>query len=296
MQECGSIGLIGYGSQGKAWAANLRDTGFLVEVYLADTSRSHQVAWRDGFITSTPTDRQWQAPYYALLIPDHLHDTFLARFQNRLPSGATLIFAHGFSSVFNSIRLRKDLDLILISPKVIGPKLRQRFLGKLPNTFGIAVRQDYTGAAWQTAERLAAAVGGANVELIKTTFKEECLINLFTEQILLCGGLPGLIDATYQFMVSKGLNAKLAYQECFHETAYMMDLISQVGTQGLAERISPIARLGGARAKKFLLDGDFQKKLELLYNDIVSGKFAESISVSDLVPHNPTLTSGEAQI
>ncbi len=268
-----SITIIGYGSQGCAWAHNLRDRGYEVNLVLPDSSRSHARALTDGFITTALSDSLPQSHLYALLIPDEHQSSFLQNYQQQLPAGATLLFADGYSVVFDQPKLRSDIDVLLLAPRCIGPKLRESHRRDLPVTFVLAVWQNVSGQVWRQLAKLAHDLGGTKSKLLHSTFKECAVANLFSEQVLLCGGLPGLAAETCQQMIERGIHPQLAIVSCFHELKLMTEMIAEFGVDGMFKRISPIARLGGARARRFLFDQGFIKKMHKLYDDIEDGSF-----------------------
>jgi len=61
----------------------------------------------------------------------------------------------------------------------------------------IAIRNDASGKARETALEYAAAIGGAKAGVIETTFKEETETDLFGEQAVLCSGVTHLMQAGY---------------------------------------------------------------------------------------------------
>jgi len=61
----------------------------------------------------------------------------------------------------------------------------------------IAIRNDASGKARETALEYAVAIGGAKAGVIETTFKEETETDLFGEQAVLCSGVTHLMQAGY---------------------------------------------------------------------------------------------------
>jgi ketol-acid reductoisomerase len=65
-----TIAIVGYGSQGRAHALNLRDSGFDVTIGLRPGGPTEQKAKADGFIARTPADAVADADLVAVLTPD----------------------------------------------------------------------------------------------------------------------------------------------------------------------------------------------------------------------------------
>ena len=59
----------------------------------------------------------------------------------------------------------------------------------------VAVHQDATGKALDTALAYAAGIGGARAGVLMTTFRQETETDLFGEQAVLCGGVTALMKA-----------------------------------------------------------------------------------------------------
>ena len=64
------IAIIGYGSQGRAHALNLRDSGFEVVIGLRPGGPTEAKAKADGFTVKSPADAIREAGLIAVLTPD----------------------------------------------------------------------------------------------------------------------------------------------------------------------------------------------------------------------------------
>ncbi|MET0894074.1 MAG: NAD(P)-binding domain-containing protein, partial [Pseudoxanthomonas sp.] len=64
------IATIGYGSQGRAHALNLRESGFDVTVGLRPGGPTTAKALADGFVVKTPAEAVKDADLVAVLTPD----------------------------------------------------------------------------------------------------------------------------------------------------------------------------------------------------------------------------------
>jgi ketol-acid reductoisomerase len=250
---------------------------------LPANSASHSLAWQNGFITSCLEDPLWRNSLYALLIPDHLHYHFLTRYQNRFPKNSIIILAHAYSAVFEPLKLRPDLNLLLVAPKLNGLQLRQNFLAKKTTTMVIGASKSAALDLESSATQLAQDLSDNHTKLIHSTFAEECITNLFCEQALYCGGIPGLMLAAHKILIEQGVQPELADYECFQVSHYLTELISRYGVEGMYARISPIARIGGLRAKRYLIDQPMRQKLNFLFEEISNGSFANSLVVKDFI-------------
>lgn len=283
MRQTKTITIVGYGSQGRSWALNLRDSGYVVDILLPAASASHNRAAADGFSSSCIEDQSWYGDLFAILIPDQSHRQFFTDHGDKIPEQATVVFAHGYSTVTGlECRQRR----ILVSPKIIGPLLRQRYANGESLSIAIGVEDEHLVLDWQLARELALDLGGEQVRIILSDFYEETLTNLFVEQTLLVGGLAGLVNSVYGLLVKNGINPDLAHAECFDEISYMADMIRQYGVNGMLERVSPLARQGALQTISQLFDRRFQRQLVQILNEI--GKTTGQQSETHEFPTVPT--------
>src|SRR3546814_18755140 len=90
------IAIVGYGSQGRAHARNLRDSGFDVVVGARAGGGAERKAKADGFRVVSPAEAAKEAALVALLTPDMSHRSVYAQdIAPNLQAGGTLLVAHG---------------------------------------------------------------------------------------------------------------------------------------------------------------------------------------------------------
>src|SRR6185312_8798109 len=111
------IAILGFGSQGRAHALNLKDSGYDVTVGVRRNGPSWKKAKKEGLKVAQPADAAGGAQLVAMLTPDLAQPEVYAEIKPKLARGTTLLFAHGFNIHFRQIKPRKDLDVVLIAPK-----------------------------------------------------------------------------------------------------------------------------------------------------------------------------------
>src|SRR3712207_2992890 len=205
--------IVGYGSQGHAHALNLRDSGVKdIVVALRKGSPSAAKAEKAGLKVMEVAEAAKSADVVMMLTPDELQaDIYRNELHDNMKEGAALLFAHGLNVHFNLIEPRKDLDVLMVAPKGPGHTVRSEYQrgGGVPTL--IAIHQDATGNAHDVALSYASANGGGRAGIIETTFKEECETDLFGEQVVLCGGLVGLIRAGFETLTDAGIAPEKAH-------------------------------------------------------------------------------------
>jgi ketol-acid reductoisomerase len=267
--------IVGYGSQGHAHAANLRDSGVKeVGIALREGSASAAKAKDAGFKVMTVAEAAAWGDVIMMAAPDELQRHIWAdHLRDNMKEGAAIAFAHGLNIHFNLIEARKDLDVIMIAPKGPGHTVRSEYEkgGGVPCL--LAVDQNATGNAQEIGLSYACAIGGGRSGIIETTFKEECETDLFGEQVVLCGGLTSLIQAGFETLVEAGYAPEMAYFECLHEVKLIVDLIYEGGIANMRYSISNTAEYGDYVTGPRIVTDETKAEMKRVLEDIQSGKF-----------------------
>ena len=272
------IAIIGFGSQGRAQALNLKDSGADVLVGLREGSETVAAVESSGIERRDVKAAVSGATVIVMLIPDAEQPDFYEQVVNpHAPKSALLIFAHGFSLHYQRICPRDDLDVVLVAPLGIGDQVREEYSkgGGVPALF--AVFQDSTGNARELGLSYATALGHGQAGIIETTVAEETESDLFAEQAVLCGGLTHLIEAAFETLVTAGYSAEVAYFCCLHEVKLIADLVQSRGIAGMRESISPIAEYGDYTSGPRVINESTRRELRNILEEIRNGEFASRV-------------------
>jgi ketol-acid reductoisomerase len=268
------IAILGYGSQGRAHALNLKDSGLDVVVGLRKSGASWSKAEADGFVVKEPQDAADGAAIVMFLTPDLVQASVYALVEPSLAQGAMLMFAHGFNIHFKQIEPRNDLDVALIAPKGPGDLVRRQYQEGHGVPCLVAVEQNASGQALQLALAYAHGIGGARAGVIETTFKEETETDLFGEQAVLCGGATELVVAGFETLVNAGYQPEVAYYECMHELKLIVDLLHEGGMKKMHEFISETAAYGDLTRGPRVVDDHVRAQMKDILTEIQDGTFA----------------------
>jgi ketol-acid reductoisomerase len=271
-----NVVVIGYGSQGHAHAANMKDSGVKnVRIALREDSSSVSKAKEAGYEVMNVSDAAKWADVMMMATPDELQSQIWEEsLKENMKPGSALGFAHGLNIHFGLIDPRKDIDIFMLAPKGPGHTVRSEYLrgGGVPSL--VAVAQDFTKNALDIGLSYGCAVGGGRAGIIETTFKEECETDLFGEQVVLCGGLSELITAGFETLVDAGYAPEMAYFECLHEVKLIVDLMYEGGLANMRYSISNTAEYGDYVTGKRIVTEETRKEMKKILEDIQSGKFA----------------------
>lgn len=271
-----TVAVIGYGSQGHAHALNLRDSGINVVVGLHEGSKSRAKAEADGLRVAPVADAVRDADVIMVLVPDHIQKRLYEQeIAPNLTPGKTLMFAHGFNIHFGAITPPPGVDVAMIAPKSPGHRLRELFQEGVGVPALLAIHQDATGHAKETALAYARGLGSLRAGVLETTFKEETETDLFGEQAVLCGGASHLIEAGFNTLVAAGYQPEIAYFECLHELKLIVDLIYEGGLEYMRYSVSDTAEYGDYYAGPQVVDDHVKETMQGLLNRIQDGTFAQ---------------------
>lgn len=270
------VAVIGYGNQGHAHALNLRDNGIEVRVANRKDGKGWQRAIQDGFEPlEMPEATAWADVVMLALADVPMRDIFSQHIEPNLRPGQTLLFAHGFNIVYNLIAPPSTINVALVSPKGAGYKLRQEYLAGSGLCSMVAVHQDVTGDAQALALSYAWGIGAVSGGSLQTTFREETETDLFGEQTVLCGGIPELIKAAFDTLVSAGYSPEAAFFECMHEAKLITDLLYKGGLKFMRESISDTAEWGGYQVGPKIIDDHAKATMAKALEEIQDGTFAK---------------------
>jgi len=268
------IAILGYGSQGRAHALNLKDSGYDVIVGVRKSGDSWAKAKKDGLAVAEPAEAVKDAELVAVLTPDLTQKDLYKQVIGNIKQGATLLFAHGFNVHFGLIKPRKDLDVVLIAPKGPGGLVRRQYQQGRGVPSLMAIYQNVSKKAKDKALAYADGIGGTRGGVLTTTFAEETETDLFGEQAVLCGGATELVVKGFETLVEAGYQPEVAYYECLHELKLIVDLLHEGGLAKMHKFISETAKYGDLTRGPRIVNRDTKKEMRKILKEIQDGKFA----------------------
>ncbi len=273
--ESKKITILGFGSQGRAHAMNLKDSGLNVVVGLRRNGSSWDKAIDDGLNVMEPDQAVVDSDLISFLVPDMAQPELYSSLESKIKNSATLLFAHGFNIHYQQIQPRNDLDVILIAPKSPGDLVRRQYTQGKGVPCLMAVERDNSGQAQANAMAYAHGIGGSRAGILTTTFAEETETDLFGEQAVLCGGVTELIVSGFDTLVDAGYQPEVAYFECMHELKLIVDLLYEGGIKKMHEFVSETAIYGDLSRGPRIINSDTKERMKTILEEVQNKTFAQ---------------------
>ena len=272
-----TIAVIGYGSQGHAQAQNLKDSGLNVLVSELPGTENFKLAKSHGFTPMTAREAAEKADVIQILAQDHVQaKLYESEVKPFMKSGKTLVFSHGFNIHYGQIAPPADIDVIMVAPKGPGHLVRSEYVKGAGVPCLIAVYNDASGKAKDTALAYARGIGSTRAGVIETTFEEETETDLFGEQCVLCGGVSELVKAGFDTLVEAGYQPEIAYFECLHELKLIVDLFYQGGINYMRYSVSDTAEYGDYMVGRRIVTEETRDEMRQVLSEVQDGTFARN--------------------
>ena len=279
-----TIAVLGFGNQGAAQAANLRDSGHAPIVGNREDEYATAAA-EEGFDLRSIADAAAAADISLLLVPDEVQpDLVRDQVAPGLRAGDTLVVASGYNWMFGLLEVPEGVDVVMVAPRMIGAAVRDRYVDRHGFPCFVSVERDATGRGWETTLAVARAIGGTLGGAIVSSAREEAALDLFSEQAI----WPAVLDVlrtAHRVAVGAGFSEEAVLNELYlsAEPAEVLAHIARDGLFGQLGLHSRTSQYGQLRSLASLDEhGELASRFgRVMHDDILSGDFAREWSRPD---------------
>jgi len=268
------VTFVGYGNQGRAQALNMRDSGIENIIVGNIDDEYKQKAIADGFETYDIATACKKGDIMFILIPDEVApEVYKKDIEPNLEAGNVLNFASGYNITYKFIEPPKDVDVIMVAPRMIGQGVRELYKEGFP-TF-VAVEQNASGKAKEIALAIAKAIGSTKKGAIETTFNDETYLDLIAEQAT-WPLILSVLTEVYKFEVEMGHPEEAVLMELYvsKEPAIMLEKMADIGIFRQLPLHSHTSQYGQLTRFETVDKGYIREFIKKQYENIKSGRFA----------------------
>jgi ketol-acid reductoisomerase len=270
-----TVGIIGYGNQGRAQALNLRDSGVAVIVGNQHDA-SFDRAQADGFAAYDVAEASSQADVLVLLVPDEvMPGIFRTEVVPRLHADKLLILASGYNLYYGAITPPPFMDVAMVAPRMIGTGVRETFVRGEGFPSLLSVEQDHSGRALEMALAFAKGIGSTRAGVFLSSAEEETVCDLFNEHF----GYLYELRRAYEVLTEAGYSPEAALLE-FYVSGEEMELARAHAHMGLFHQLvlhSLTSQYGQLVTARLSPEQEAAEKgrLRAIIDQIRSGRFAK---------------------
>jgi len=269
-----TIGVIGYGNQGRAQALNIRDSGF--EPLIGNRDDPYRdTAIKDNFVVHAISDVAERAAILLMLIPDEVQpQVYESQIKPHLKAGDVLCFASGYNIFYGTIEPPAGVGAIMVAPRMIGAAVRDLYTRRLGFPCLVAGREGDDPQCLSIALALARAIGATRLGAFQSSFREEVVIDLFAEQML----WPGIIKLCllyFEKLVENGCDPEIVATE-LHLSGEFVEIAKAMITHGFFGQLklhSQTSQYGQLSRMERMAPAELLTCVNIAIQEIISGRF-----------------------
>ena len=275
-----TVAVIGYGNQGQAQALNLRDSGIKVIVGNRD-DEYRQSAIADGFEPLAISEAAEQGDVLLILTTDESQPLIWEdQILPGISPGNVLVWASGYNVGYGVIQPAADVDVVMAAPRMTGNMVRKLFEHGKGAVAQLAVHQDYSGQARDTALALCKGIGLTRGGVLESSFREEAELDLFAEQVIWAGLTAWFLEC-FEIGVENGFSPELMVLELY-ASGEAAEILQHMTTNGFFRQManhSTTSQYGTLSRGPWLINNEIRERARKLFQeDIRQGKFVHEWS------------------
>jgi len=269
-----TVAVIGYGNQGRAQALNMRDSGLRVVVgNIRDAYWERAV--QDGFEAHSIREAARLGDFVFMLVPDEVQgEVYGGHVEAGLKAGKALVFAHGYNIRYGLIRPPRDVDVLLVAPRMVGVGVRDLYLRGSGAPAFVGVHQDASGEAWKRVLAVAKAIGATRAGAIRSSFAEETEIDHFMEQAT-WAAIDRIFQLSFEVLVEAGYPPEVVALELYGsgEAAGIMAQMAELGLYRQFDLHSKTSQYGTLTRGPRIIPDEMKEEMRAMLREIREGVF-----------------------
>ncbi|MBI2194189.1 MAG: ketol-acid reductoisomerase [Planctomycetes bacterium] len=275
-----TVAVLGYGNQGRAQALNLRDSGVCVIVGNRDDGYRRQ-AQKDGLSVLSIAEAAAAGDVLILVTTDESQPGIWAdQIAPGLKPGQALVWASGYNVGYGLITPPKDVDVVMVAPRMTGHMVRTLFEHGKGAMAQVAVHQNATGKALERMLAVAKGIGATRGGVFESSFREEAEMDLFAEQVIWAGLTAWFLEC-FELGVSQGFSPELMVLELY-ASGEASEILGAMARNGFFKQMahhSTTSQYGTLSRAPTMLDEAIRARArEIFLQDIRGGAFAQEWS------------------
>ncbi|MEM2122106.1 MAG: ketol-acid reductoisomerase [Candidatus Bathyarchaeia archaeon] len=278
-----TIAVLGYGNQGRAQSLNMRDSGVAEIIVGSLRDAGWDRAVEDGFQVYPIDEAAKRGDVILMLIPDEAQPSvFNTQVRDNLDERDVLVFAHGYNIHYGFISPPRFVDVVLVAPRMIGWGLRDLYLRGEGAPAYVAVHQDYSGEALDTALALAKAIGATKT--VMSRFADETEIDLYMEQAL-WAAITRVMLLSFEVLVEEGYPPEIVALELYGsgEASEVLKAMAEIGFYRQMSLHSQTSQYGTLSRGPLLIGDEFKEPLKRVLEEIRMGRFAREWALEQML-------------
>lgn len=270
-----TIGVIGYGRQGRAAALNLLSNG--IGVLASGTDADQNNALVDDIQIATPRNVTQQCDVLLLALPDEtMPQLYMQDISPHLRRGHTLIFTSAYNIAFGFIEPPPFVDVGMVSPRTMNGAPALLYSKQHSALSFVAVWQDSSRHTWDTTLAVAWATGSLHAGAVEISIEQEAQLSLFVQQAVLPAFHHIMMTAS-QLLIKEGYPPEAALVDLYLAGKFS-DYARQIAHNGLMptlENATKTQQFGTLSRMDRFSELKLERLMEITLDEIRSGDFAQ---------------------
>lgn len=271
------VAVIGGGQAGLTHALCLRDCGVSVVWGAPGDEQAAQAGRHEGLRVLDLDDACEQSDVIVLLQADHVQrETYDAVIAPHVAPGDVLVLASGFNVAWDVIDVDPRLDVVVVTSLGSPHEVREAFVDGRGIPCVMAVAQDASGDAAETARAYAKALGGLRGGGIEASLKHLTTASVFGSHAVVDGVMLAVLEAGASVLTEAGVPSTLAYRAVIDHARRALDHVARDGASAYVREGSDWREYVAIASGRHIVSDRVKSQMKAAHHHIASGALAAS--------------------